>query len=157
MPHLGNKCVSEYLIHLFPLKRGPKQQGNTFYTCSNCFIVKCQSSGNEKTFCGMKQSSRLILCGGIFCKLKCSLTADLCLNSAGFSKGLCCIILGWIRKGHLGFLYSLMGRSVNKKGNLSKPLFVEITWWGFCKLLIPLNAETVGTEIHNVFGDSHHK
>lgn len=50
MPHLGNKCVSEYLIHLFPLKHGPRQQGSIFYTCSNCFIVKCQSSGNEKLF-----------------------------------------------------------------------------------------------------------
>lgn len=50
VPHLGNKCVSEYLIHLFPLKHGPRQQGSIFYTCSNCFIVKCQSSGNEKLF-----------------------------------------------------------------------------------------------------------
>lgn len=88
----------------------------------------------------MKQSSKLILCGGVFCKLKCSLTADLCLKSAGFSKGLCCIILGWIRNGHLGFLYSLIGWSVNKKGKLSKPPFVEIAWRGFCKLLIPLNV-----------------
>lgn len=87
----------------------------------------------------MKQSGRLILCGGMFCKLKCSLTEDLCLKSADFSEALCCTILSWIRNGHLGFLYCLMGRSINKKGQFSKPQFAETTWGTCCKFLIPLN------------------